>query len=221
MSAKRRNPAPSPATMRRLKGEQRLYTKKPPEMMRFKFNPDDMTSVQGWILGPQDTVYEGGVFPIHIKIKKDYPFEAPDVRFGSEMYHPNVYSSGMICVDVLSSQWMETMNLESTATCLQLLLQEPNCDSPANGTASRAYRNDRRAYNEEVRKLVAKFSVAKFNKANPDLAPFKYTPSASEEVLLQKGVKPGKTKSKTKSKFSAPSPDVEAEDWSDADESDL
>ncbi len=199
--------------MRRLKGEQRLYTKKPPEMMRFKFDADNMMTIQGWILGPRDTVYEGGVFPITIKIPTNYPFEAPDVRF-CDMYHPNVYGSGMICVDILGSQWMETMNMESTATCLQLLLQEPNCDSPANGTASRAYRNNRTAYNKEVRKLVAKHSVTKWNAAHPDLAPFEYKPSADESKLLLKGVK-GATGSGPKLAVAT------EETWSDEEEEEI
>ena len=46
------------------------------------------------ILGPPDTLYEGGFFNAILKFPKDYPQSPPECRFTSEMWHPNgEYSS--------------------------------------------------------------------------------------------------------------------------------
>ena len=41
------------------------------------------------ILGPPDTLYEGGFFNAIMKFPKDYPQSPPECRFTSEMWHPN------------------------------------------------------------------------------------------------------------------------------------
>lgn len=41
------------------------------------------------ILGPPDTLYEGGFFNAVLKFPKDYPQSPPECRFTSEMWHPN------------------------------------------------------------------------------------------------------------------------------------
>ena len=41
------------------------------------------------ILGPPDTLYEGGFFNAVLKFPKDYPQSPPECKFTSEMWHPN------------------------------------------------------------------------------------------------------------------------------------
>lgn len=41
------------------------------------------------ILGPPDTLYEGGFFNAILKFPADYPQSPPDCRFTSAMWHPN------------------------------------------------------------------------------------------------------------------------------------
>lgn len=41
------------------------------------------------ILGPPDTLYEGGFFNAVMKFPRDYPQSPPECRFTSEMWHPN------------------------------------------------------------------------------------------------------------------------------------
>lgn len=41
------------------------------------------------ILGPPDTLYEGGFFNAVLEFPKDYPQSPPECRFLSEMWHPN------------------------------------------------------------------------------------------------------------------------------------
>jgi hypothetical protein len=41
------------------------------------------------IQGPEETPFEGGVFPAELKFPKDYPLAPPKMRFLVDMWHPN------------------------------------------------------------------------------------------------------------------------------------
>ncbi|XP_020881264.1 ubiquitin-conjugating enzyme E2 14 isoform X2 [Arabidopsis lyrata subsp. lyrata] len=53
------------------------------------------------IMGPPDTLYEGGFFNAIMSFPDNYPVEPPTVTFTSEMWHPNVYSDGKVCISIL------------------------------------------------------------------------------------------------------------------------
>ena len=50
---------------------------------------DDVYKWEVVIMGPPDTLYEGGVFKAHLLFPKEYPLRPPRMRFVSEMWHPN------------------------------------------------------------------------------------------------------------------------------------
>ena len=43
------------------------------------------------IIGPDDTEWENGFFKLIITFGKDYPQSAPNIKFASKMFHPNIY----------------------------------------------------------------------------------------------------------------------------------
>ena len=43
--------------------------------------------------GPEDTCFEGGVFPAKLTFPSDYPLSPPKMQFTCEMFHPNSKSS--------------------------------------------------------------------------------------------------------------------------------
>src|ERR1700722_12390447 len=57
------------------------------------------------IIGPKNSLYEDGIFHLDIKIPENYPFNPPQIRFKTKIYHPNVHISGMICMDILDTKW--------------------------------------------------------------------------------------------------------------------
>ncbi|CAG7865617.1 unnamed protein product [Brassica rapa] len=64
----------------------------------------DESNVFQWsvsIMGPPDTLYEGGFFNAIMTFPEEYPNLPPTVRFTSEMWHPNVYSDGKVCISIL------------------------------------------------------------------------------------------------------------------------
>lgn len=53
------------------------------------------------ITGPEDSPYEDGIFELDLSVTNRYPFEPPKLRFITPIYHPNIDSTGRICLDLL------------------------------------------------------------------------------------------------------------------------
>jgi len=75
---------------RRLLQEYRALTNNPPEgITAGPVSEDDLLYWEALIQGPEDTPFEGGVFPAELKFPKDYPLAPPTMRFLGEVWHPN------------------------------------------------------------------------------------------------------------------------------------
>ena len=79
---------------------------------------------------------QGGMFQLRITFSESYPEKPPRVRFTSEIFHPNVYSDGTLCLDIIQDSWSPCHNICSILTSIQSLLTDPNCSSPANPEAA-------------------------------------------------------------------------------------
>ncbi|KAK4785767.1 hypothetical protein SAY86_002456 [Trapa natans] len=97
------------------------------------------------IIGPPDTLYEGGFFNAIMSFPPNYPLSPPTVRFTSEMWHPNVYADGKVCISILhppgddpngyelaSERWSPVHTVESIVLSIISMLSSPNDESPAN-----------------------------------------------------------------------------------------
>ncbi|KAG7775403.1 hypothetical protein KL930_003603 [Ogataea haglerorum] len=117
---------------------------------------DNVMIWNGIIIGPQDTPYEDGTFRLRLTFDEQYPNKPPNVRFTSEMFHPNVYGSGELCLDILQNRWSPTYDVASILTSIQSLLNDPNISSPANVEAANLYKDHRSQYIKRVRQTVEK-----------------------------------------------------------------
>ena len=88
------------------------------------------------IIGTNDTEWEGGMFKLTMVFSDQYPNKPPEVKFISDIFHPNVYVNGNICLDILMANWTPTYDVCSILISIQQLLAEPNPKSPANNEAS-------------------------------------------------------------------------------------
>ena len=105
------------------------------------------------IFGPPGTLYEGGYFKARMNFPTDYPYNPPSVKFITDMWHPNIYPSGDVCISILhspghdeqsgelpSERWNPTQSVRTILLSIISLLNEPNTSSPANVDASVMYR---------------------------------------------------------------------------------
>ena len=70
---------------------------------------DNIYEWNAQIYGPEDTPYAGGIFNLHILYPPNYPFKPPKINFVTKVYHPNIDSSGNICLDIfMIFLWIST-----------------------------------------------------------------------------------------------------------------
>jgi len=112
---------------------------------------NNMYEWEGFVIGPKETPYEGGIFKIYIHIPLNYPFQAPNFVFGTKIYHPNINSSGQICMDILKQQWNPSLSISNVLLSICSLLSNPNPNDPLVPDIAYEYIN-----NNEKYKRVAK-----------------------------------------------------------------
>ena len=120
--------------------------------------PDD-NSIFEWtavILGPEETAWEGGIFKLRMKFSDQYPNKPPSVQFKTDIFHPNVYKDGRICLDILDNNWSPVYDVQSILISIQQLLDDPNIKSPANNEASQLLQNNYKEYLRRVKICVEK-----------------------------------------------------------------
>jgi len=121
------------------------------------------------IIGPPDTLYDGGFLKARLTFPPEYPLLPPKMKFLTPMWHPNVYPDGGVCISILhppeedqygyedaGERWRPIHTVESILLSVISLLSSdtPNTDSPANVDAAKEIRTDIRGYRRKVRRLV-------------------------------------------------------------------
>ena len=111
---------------------------------------DNLYEWQGTIIGPSGTPYANGAFQLYITFPKDYPFRPPKVKFKTPIYHPNINSSGEICLDILKDKWSPALTIQKVLLSLCSLLNDPNPDDPLVPDIARLYKTNRNKFNENA-----------------------------------------------------------------------
>mmetsp|Transcript_55459 Transcript_55459/g.129802 ORF Transcript_55459/g.129802 Transcript_55459/m.129802 type:complete len:152 (-) Transcript_55459:66-521(-) len=143
----------TPAKRRLMRDFKRLQTD-PPTGITGAPAVDNIMQWSAVIFGPDDTPWEGGTFKLSLVFSEDYPNKAPQVKFITKMFHPNIYADGAICLDILQNQWSPIYDISAILTSIQSLLTDPNPNSPANSEASKLYVENKGEYNRRVKAVV-------------------------------------------------------------------
>ena len=120
------------------------------------------------IMGPQDTMYEGGFFKARLDFPPDFPNSPPIMQFISQMWHPNIHEDGKVCISILhppgedafnaqesaEERWRPILGVEAILVYVISMLSAPNNDSPANVDAGVQFREDPAAFKRQVQRTV-------------------------------------------------------------------
>ena len=111
---------------RRLLHDFRRLKNDPPVGISASPEAEDIMKWNAVIFGPEGTVWEDGVFKLTLQFPENYPHKAPEVKFITPVFHPNVYVNGAICLDILQSNWSPAYDIAAILTSIQSLLTDPN-----------------------------------------------------------------------------------------------
>jgi ubiquitin-conjugating enzyme E2 D/E len=147
------------ALRRILRELQDLQTDPPSSCSAGPVGSSDSYRWEGCIFGPEGSPYHGGVFKLTIQFPVDYPFRPPHVQFNTRIYHPNINSSGMICLDILKGQWSPALTISKVLLSICSLLTDPNPDDPFVPEIARIYKENRAAYEHTARAWTLQFAT--------------------------------------------------------------
>ncbi|XP_066095514.1 ubiquitin-conjugating enzyme E2 T [Saccopteryx bilineata] len=149
----------------RLKRELNLLATEPPPGITCWHERDQMDDLRAQIIGGANTPYEKGVFTLEVIVPERYPFEPPQIRFLTPIYHPNIDSAGRICLDVLKTPprgaWRPSLNIATVLASIQLLMAEPNPDDPLMADISSEFKYNRPVFLKNARQWTEKHAQQK------------------------------------------------------------
>ncbi len=121
------------------------------------------------VLGPKDSPYEGGIFNAKITFPENFPLYPPEFKFNTEIFHPNIYDGGKVCISILhppgddkwgyekaEERWRPVHSVNSIIISIISLLSAPNDESPANIDAGKIWREDKVKFQQIVNDCVRK-----------------------------------------------------------------
>ena len=145
---------------KRIKKELEEISKEPPSNCSAgPINPDNIFEWSATILGPSESPYAGGVFKLNIIFNEKYPFKPPKVKFITRIFHPNINSSGSICLDILNVNWSPALTITKLLLSISSLLTDPNPNDPLVKSIADMYINQKDEYNRKAREFTLRYAV--------------------------------------------------------------
>jgi ubiquitin-protein ligase len=153
---------------KRLYNELKQYKNDPNYFYSVGILKDNILLWEFIIIGPSDSLYEGGTFKGEIKFPNNYPNSPPIVKFTSDIIHPNIYKNGEVCISILhegideynyestSERWNPSHGVNTIMMSIVSMLCDPNIESPANVEASILFKDNYNLYKNRVYDIVSK-----------------------------------------------------------------
>jgi len=151
----------------RLQKEYKQYSKDPNPFYSICPNPENFYIWDVLLFGPQETIFEGGIFKCQLKFPNDYPNKPPEFKFITNLLHPNIYTDGKICISILrtgvdqfgyehiSERWNPSHSVNSILISILNILSEPNLESPANIDIGKMWRHDFPRYKRIIYEIIS------------------------------------------------------------------
>ncbi|MCO5552629.1 hypothetical protein L7F22_006144 [Adiantum nelumboides] len=158
-----------------------LLSDPPPGVSAWPCDGHNLTHLSAQIHGPEGTVYANGVFKLDIQVPERYPFEPPNIKFNTPVYHPNIDNGGRICLDLLNlppkGAWRPSLNLSILLASIGLLLADPNPDDGLMGDITAEYKHDRLSFDAKARNWTELY--ASQDQVHPETKP-SHSPANAE-----------------------------------------
>ena len=143
------------ACVKRIQNELLDLTKNPIANCSAQSIDDNIFHWKAQIYGPEDTTYQGGIFYLDILFPTDYPFKPPKINFDTKVYHPNINSTGVICMDILNNNWSPLMTISKILLSICSLLNDPNPNDPLESEIADEFIKDRIKFNQNAQSWTA------------------------------------------------------------------
>ncbi|XP_039274341.1 ubiquitin-conjugating enzyme E2 E1-like [Styela clava] len=140
---------------KRLQKELADITLDPPPNCSAGPKGDNLYEWVSTILGPPGSVYEGGVFFLDINFTTEYPFKPPKVIFRTRIYHCNINSQGVICLDILKDNWSPALTVSKVLLSICSLLTDCNPADPLVASIATQFLTDKDEH-DRISKLWTK-----------------------------------------------------------------
>uniref|UniRef100_A0ABI7WZA4 Ubiquitin conjugating enzyme E2 E1 n=1 Tax=Felis catus TaxID=9685 RepID=A0ABI7WZA4_FELCA len=151
--------AGTPATRGRIQKELADITLDPPPNCSAGPKGDNIYEWRSTILGPPGSVYEGGVFFLDITFTPEYPFKPPKVTFRTRIYHCNINSQGVICLDILKDNWSPALTISKVLLSICSLLTDCNPADPLVGSIATQYMTNRAEHDRMARQWTKRYAT--------------------------------------------------------------
>ncbi len=146
------------ASRARLQKEVIEMEKNPPHNCTASPVNDNLYNWEAIIFGPSGTPYENGVFKLSIHFPTEYPFKPPKTTFSTKIYHPNIDSSGSICLDILKDRWSPALTLSKVLLSICSLLDDPNPNDPLSPDVANEFKNNHSLFLQNARTWTQKYA---------------------------------------------------------------
>ena len=132
--------------LKRLKKEINDIQLQPPLNISAGPKDNNLYEWEAVLIGPEDTPYHTGVFYLDIYIPNEYPIKPPNIIFKTKIFHPNINSSGHICLDILKDQWSPSLTISNLLLSICSLLNDPNIEDPLVPDIAKLYNENKDEY---------------------------------------------------------------------------
>ncbi|CAF3466449.1 unnamed protein product [Rotaria socialis] len=110
---------------------------------------------------PDSDIYNQGSFMIEMKILNSFPFDPPEVRFLTPIYHPLVGQDGKFCNELLQkhAKWNNKISLPDVVKAVVKHIDDPNIDYALSVELGREYKENRPEFNRKALEYVKKHAL--------------------------------------------------------------
>jgi ubiquitin-protein ligase len=152
--------------------EYKQYLNDPSSFYTIEQDPNNIYIWKIYLFGPLDTIFEGGIFECQLIFPKKYPNAPPEFKFITNLFHPNIYKDGKMCISILhngnqinddftllyehiSERWNPSHSVNSILMSILTIIDNPNFESSANIDATNLWQKNWDEYKKIIYKTVS------------------------------------------------------------------